>query len=367
MASKRPYNLSLELNENALMFFPDAVGKDQVAFRESVTKRVRGAFDHLDGVLQSITVSDTLLRIVWLNDQNKSSDLNKIAKILSKGNYPDGILLLELFLSNEPEDPDLLYNLGMAYSDQNNLDRSIALLTKLVEKEPEHINGRVALGVALLRKGRNNEGIQALETAVKKDPQNLWAHRNLSAGLMRLERYSEAEGHLRLATEIDPDDQASWYGYGQALEYLEKHADADDAYLKAIDIDEHSNIAELARQARSTLAQKSFRAVTPGVERMDAVMYCLGALERFAAMSPDEVQKIGIEIALLGTKGIDVNSSAKQYTLRSLPGNYSGLHLLSLEYVAFKQFAPDQSIGFDLAAEYHMALTLLEKKGRKEK
>ena len=104
--------------------------------------------------------------------------------------------LLELFLSDEPENPDLLYNLGMAYSDQNNLERAIELLTKLVTNAPDHINGRVAMGVALLRAGKINEGISELETAVRQAPENLWAHRNLGAGLMLLNRYSEAADHI---------------------------------------------------------------------------------------------------------------------------------------------------------------------------
>jgi len=33
-----------------------------------------------------------------------------------------------------------------------------------------------------------------------------------------------------------------------------------------------------------------------------------------------------------------------------------------LEYAAFKQFAPEQDIGFDLAKEYHMALSLFDQK-----
>jgi tetratricopeptide (TPR) repeat protein len=275
MASKRNYNLSLKLDEKTLSFFPDAIGKEDTAFRNAVTARVRAAFEHLDGVLQSISVSDTLVKITWQEDQGGIAHVEKIAQLLTGGNYADGIFLLELFISSDPEDPVLLYNLGMAYSDQNNIKRAIALLARLIEIAPEHVNGRVALGVALLRDNQVGEGISELETAIKEDPQNLWARRNLGAGLIKLGQYPEAEEHLRVATEIGPEDQPSWYGYGQALEQLGKLEDADAAYIKTIEIDEYTDIAELARKARSKLAQKSFRSVIPGVERVDAVMYCL--------------------------------------------------------------------------------------------
>ena len=95
-------------------------------------------------------------------------------------------------------------------------------------------------------------------------------------------------------------------------------------------------------------------------------MYCLGALEKFENMSLAEVQKIGFEIALLGTRGLNVNDPSVRYTLRSLPGDYTGSHLLCLEYVAFKKFAPEQDIGFDLSAEYRSALALYDRKQDQE-
>ena len=89
--------------------------------------------------------------------------------------------------------------------------------------------------------------------------------------------------------------------------------------------------------------------------RMDSVMYCLSAVKKFAEMKPDEVQRIGFEIATLGMNGIDVNDPDPKYRLRTLPGSFTGSQLLCYEYVAFKQFAPDLDIGFDVAKEYEEA------------
>jgi hypothetical protein len=93
---------------------------------------------------------------------------------------------------------------------------------------------------------------------------------------------------------------------------------------------------------------------------------CLGALERFEKMTPDEVQKVGYEIAILGMNGLDVNGPTPKYRLRTLPGEFSGLHLLSIEYVAFKQVAPQMDIGFDLSGEYQSALALHDERSGKE-
>jgi hypothetical protein len=77
-----------------------------------------------------------------------------------------------------------------------------------------------------------------------------------------------------------------------------------------------------------------------GKFRPDVMMYITGALDRFADMSTKDVQAIGFEIAILGQNGLDINNPDRKYTLRLLPGEFSGLHLCSIMCAAFKQFAP---------------------------
>jgi tetratricopeptide (TPR) repeat protein len=252
----------------------------------------------------------------------------------------------------------LLYNLGMAYSDVGKLDRAVTLLRRLLTVQPGHANGRVALGTALVRQHRHEEARVELERAVADDPSNPWAHSNLGACLLSLERAEEAVGHLRKATELQPTYERAWCGLGQALEATGDTAGADEAYRQTLALAEVGPAADIAREARSRIAAEAFRQAMPGTPRMDAVMYCLGALERFGQMTPDEIQKVGFEIAVLGMGGLDVNDPTPQYRLRNLAGEFSGLHLVSLQYVAFKITAPGQNIGFDLAQEYEAAKAL---------
>lgn len=69
-------------------------------------------------------------------------------------------------------------------------------------------------------------------------------------------------------------------------------------------------------------------------------------------MSKEEVQQIALEIAMLGPKGLSVTGPSIKYQLRSLPGDFTGLHLLCIEYVGFKIIDPTADIGFDISAEY---------------
>jgi tetratricopeptide (TPR) repeat protein len=247
MVQERIYKFNLALNEKTLLFFPEAQGKTGAAFENAIRERIRSAFQPLGGLIFAISVNKRTITMAWQDKPNQPAVLEAIAARLARGKSAQGLLLLELFLSDDPENPELLYMLGTAYSDQNDLERSIELLTRLVALAPERVNGRVAKGAALLRAGRIEEGVSDLETAVKLEPENLWAHRTLGAGLMLLNRYSEAAANLRLAREIDEQDQQAWFEYARALEGMEAIEQAEAAYLKTIEIDEFSEVAEMAR------------------------------------------------------------------------------------------------------------------------
>lgn len=347
------HKLSLDLNQDTLsFFFPQAKTARE---RDSIAGRVRAAFDHLNGTIQTLSITDTQVTLEW---NPKTGGLDSIIALLTQGNYADAILLLEFLRSASPDDADILFNLGMAYSDQNQFARAIQILSRLMEVKPDHVNGRVALGVAHLRNQNDEAGIRELQTALRQEPENPWVHRSLGSGLLRMKRFAEAVEHLQRATELAPQDQVSWFGYGQALDAADKDG-ADAAYVRAIELDEFSPIADMARKARSEMAKKTFREASP--LRMDAVMYLTEAIKLFDGMSAEEAKRIGFEIAMLGTQGIDVNNPSRRYTLKNLGGDFSGLHLLCLEYAAFQKFAPKEDIGFDLSAEYQAAGKMLQK------
>ena len=81
-------------------------------------------------------------------------------------------------------------------------------------------------------------------------------------------------------------------------------------------------------------------------------MYCLSALEHFADLPDEEVQKIVFEVGMLGAKGFEINDPEQQYELRSMPGKFSGMQMVCIMYVGFKRIAPEHAASFDLTNEY---------------
>lgn len=346
---------------------PDAREIGTEAFRRAVTAYYEQEFVQLGG---SVVVNFAVDRIVvtWQSPGVGVDLFDQSLDYLQRGDLRRAVPVLKALVAVEPTNLVAHYNLGMALSDLDTLDEAQLHLLKVVHREPHNVNALVALGVALYRSGNATGARRRLEQALTADPSNGYAHRNLAAILGNDGDSAGAIEHLREAHRLLPGDQASTYGLANALHQFGNGgglAEADRLYTDAIALDPDSEIAELARQARSRIAQAHMRSAGGGI-RMDAVMYCLGALERFKRMRRDEVQAVGFEIGMLGQRGIDVNNPDSRYTLRTLPGEFTGLHLMSLMYVAFKQIAPHLDIGFDLSSEYAAALQLLDARRRPE-
>ncbi len=336
---------------------PEARDRNAPAFREAVRSYLQGEFGRFGG-WNTVQVDTRSIEVSWTPDGQPPDPLEQIIGKLQRQDYAGAITLLQLFLSDRPNDVNLLYNLGMALSDTGKLAEAAEHLQHAIDLAPDHTNARVALGVALQRQGATARALEVLRAAVQRAPDNVWAHRNLGACFLAAGKLEDAEASFRKATLVSPTDQPSWFGLAQALERSGMITDADAAYRKTIDVDEYSQVAELARKALSKIAHSGFRDRLAGVDRPDAVMYCLSAIERFEKLPISEVQRVAFEIATLGRNGLDVNDSAQKHHLKGLDGSFSSLHLVCLMYVGFKVFAPDQDIGFDLSKEYAAAQAL---------
>ncbi len=74
------------------------------------------------------------------------ASLDDAIKILKAGRLREGMEILENLVANDPENVNVLYNLGMCYSELGNIDKSIDTLEKCVRLAPEHANALTALG-----------------------------------------------------------------------------------------------------------------------------------------------------------------------------------------------------------------------------
>ena len=256
----------------------------------------------------------------------------------------------------------MLYDLGIAYSELGRYEDAVMRLKMCVALAPSHSNAWVGIGVAYTRLTRAKDAKAALNKAIELDPANGYAHRNLGAVLGNEGDYEAALPHFREALHQLPEYPQAMFGLAHALEKLDEITEADRIYRNPMDRFPASQVAEMAREARTGIAQQNLRSNVLGGFRPDVMMYIANALDTFYKLGPKKRQEIAVEIAFLGQRGLDINDPEQKYALRTLPGKYSGLHLLALMYTDFKQIDPTVNSGANFDAEYRMAVGVRDNK-----
>ncbi len=324
-------------------------------FAERVSRFFADQFSRFGGKARVIVNdSDRVIEVRWTKGEKWSSPTDLVLDSLNRGKIRESIPLIWTLLQQQPDDTDNYYNLGVAYSEVGEYPKAIAMLEELLRRDPKHLHGLIALGVALTRTEKLVFGEESLRKALSFEPNNPWALRNLGGCLLKQERFAEAIDVLRKAIDASPKDVQSMIGLGQALEQVGKSDDADEIYERAIKQGGPQSMLDLAMERRTAIAQNIMRQRGGGF-RPDVMMYISGALEKFNAMSASQIQSVGFEIAILGQSGLDINDPSKKYTIKSLPGEFTGLHLCSIMYAAFKEFAPAEDVGIDFSKEYALA------------
>ncbi len=305
-----------------------------------------------------VEIDDDEIRVIAF-PSSFSDPMDVALSLLNQGDLKEALPVLESLARTRPGNPEILYNLGIAHSELGEFDKAVMRLKQLLETNPTHANGLVGLGVAYQRLGQSSQAEKYLKQAVNADPSNSYAHRNLGSVLASAGDLPTATYHLRTAHTLAPNDPASTYGLAHCLEKLgndDSLGEADELYKEIIERFPGTQFDELARKARTETAGRNMRSKVGGGLRPDVMMYIAGAMDTFQRLGDTKRREIGFEVAILGTAGLDINDPSEKYQLKSLPGKFSGLHVLAIMYTAFRQMDPSLDSGVDFSKEYEAAL-----------
>jgi len=304
-----------------------------------------------------VTVDDAEITVMAFPAE--ASALDFVMPMLRAGKIGEALPYLESLTKSAPANAAVLYNLGIAYNELGQFDEAVIRLKRAVQLDPGHAHAWVGIGNAYHRMRKPDQALEAFERAVEADPDDGYTQRNLGGMLVGFKRIDEAVPHLRRALQLMPDDPQAIFGLATALEEVgtgDADEEADRYYLRLIQEHPNSPMVEQAEKARTVFAHKRLKGNSVGGLRLDVTMYIAQALRTFDQLGPQKRQAIAAEIAVLGRNGLDINDPDAKYTLKSLPGTFSGLHLVAIMFTAFKQIDPTMETGADFSAEYQAAL-----------
>lgn len=302
-----------------------------------------------------VTVDDEFVRVLAI-PENSIEPKTYVLGLLKDRYLEDALPLLEA-MSGMIQDADVEYNLGICLSEMGKTSECIAPLEKCVSIDSGYVNAYVGLGVAYTRLGNHDLAEHALREAVKLEPENAFAKRTLAAALARAGKPNDALPYFRQAASLTPSDPVALLGLAQCLESLggDHMTEAGSIFEQILKRYPDHPLSDIARKARNRISNENLHDAVDGGIRMDVVMYMQGAFDAFAKMPKEQVGKAIMEIAILGQNGLKINDPMVRYSLENMPGDFSGLQLLSMMHVGLKQFDPTADSGSGLNREYEVA------------
>jgi tetratricopeptide (TPR) repeat protein len=309
-----------------------------------------------------VTVDDEYVRVVAVPEHGIDPK-TYVLGLLQNRFLDDALPILEA-LYGMLDDAEIAYNYGICLSELGRIEESIKPLERCVYLDKDYANAYVGLGVAYTRLGRNEDAERALREAIRQDPENAFAKRNLAAVLARAGKGSEALPYFREAASGAPNEAGVQLGLAQCLDELggKYRKEAMKVYAEIVRRFGDHPATEIAKAAHNNIANAQLHESVDGKVRMDAVFYMQGAMDDFARKSRQEVGQIVMEIALLGQGGLQINKPEVRYSLKNLPGDFSGLQLVSIMHAGIRMLDPKAPTGSGLDQEYDMAVALRAKK-----
>jgi tetratricopeptide (TPR) repeat protein len=115
---------------------------------------------------------DALSRMIELDPADGRPYLRKADLLLELGRAEDAILTLESMPGAGREVVGLLYNAGVEFWNDGDLEATVATMHKVIERDPENAEAHRLLGRALIAAGRQEEGIAALKEFLRLAPED---------------------------------------------------------------------------------------------------------------------------------------------------------------------------------------------------
>ena len=351
----KEFSFKLAFDDFDVSLLGDGIGLGTDSFSSQVSAFFAQQFAGFGGRARVIVDDEKQeIQVDWTKEADWKNPKDKILDLLNDGKLTTALPMLWTLVQQNPNDIDNLYDLGVLYSELRQFNKASNTLERLVELAPDHLNGLTALGVAEMSSDNLLIAESWLEKAIELDPKNQLALRNLGACLLKQSRHDDVSKILSRSLTVAPKDIATMVGLGEAQEALGDSNAADGLYRMAIKIGGPDHIVDIAKQGRTRIAESKMR--QDSEIRLDVVEYIKSALDRFEGMQPKQIQDLGVEIGLLGMKGMSINDPSKTYSVKSLPGEFTGLQLVATMYAAFETFAPGQDVGVDFSKEYKIAV-----------
>lgn len=169
-------------------------------------------------------------------DGENAQAFHVLAMALEKmGHMHKALVTYERAFALDPEDPDLLLNLGLTAWNLKMTDGAARMFRHYIEACPNSPLGYNNLGSIQCDMGEPNEAIETLRAAIYRMPNESMLWNSLATVLAEEGRAEESLTFYHEAVRLDPAFSRPWHNLGYAYSHLGRLSEALDCYDNALE------------------------------------------------------------------------------------------------------------------------------------
>jgi tetratricopeptide (TPR) repeat protein len=187
----------------------------------------------------------------------RKAENNLILTLVQAGKGPEALDRARTLVAAAPGDPDRLFTLGLAQSEQD-VEAAVATFKRVLQLEPKHTLARYNLGLVLKRADRLPEAIETLNRALEVEPR---PEASYTLGVIYWQQgdTDRALRALRAAIAAEPRYAEAHYTLGAVLASRKDYKPAADALRRAIALGGttpgvHDTLARVLQQSGDEVA-----------------------------------------------------------------------------------------------------------------
>ena len=169
-------------------------------------------------------------------DETNAQAFHVLAMALEKmGHMHKALVTYERAFALDPEDPDLLLNLGLTAWNLKMTDGAARMFRHYIAACPNSPLGYNNLGTIQCDMGEPNEAIETLRAAIYRMPNESMLWNSLATVLAEEGRAEESLTFYHEAVRLDPAFSRPWHNLGYAYSHLGRLSDALECYDQALE------------------------------------------------------------------------------------------------------------------------------------
>lgn len=156
------------------------------------------------------------------------------------GDYPRAIALYQALVAADPDNVDLLFQLGTVQGWEGRYDEALATFDRALELAPGNVDLQIGRGRVLAWSGQLGRAEAIFRSVVASSPANLEARNMLGRVQMWTRQFAAAEAAFDAILAADPQNTDALVGRGDVERLQERPDSARDYYERALAADPRS-------------------------------------------------------------------------------------------------------------------------------